>query len=164
MESQTDNPGAGEKNAFDGQPFGGPDTTQKSTPNMSISVGSSLKHKENKEWGDKKGSDICIMEGPGSRRWRQKRRNVWSTGDSAFSPKLLSESKLQIWKTQKTSIRINAETKRSKQASTTARLIIFKPQRIKDAVGWGGECWKERGKWHPLRIKDKKTSKFSETP
>lgn len=49
MESQTDNPGAGEKNAFDGQPFGGPDTTQKSTPNMSISVGSSLKHKENKE-------------------------------------------------------------------------------------------------------------------
>lgn len=130
---ETDNPGAGGKNALDGQPFGGLDTTQESIPNMSVSVGSRQKHKENKEWGEKKGSNICITGGPGSRKWGQKKENVWSNSDSEFPPKLLSESKLQIWETQKTSIRINAETKRSKQASTTPRLIIFKPWRIKDA-------------------------------
>ena len=46
--------------------------------------------------------------------------------------KLISDSNLQIQEAQRTTSRINAETKQNKQKTPTTRHIIFNLQKIKD--------------------------------
>lgn len=88
------------------------------------------RNRENKERSDQKGKGICKREDQKAKNSREEGKCLkqeWLR----LSPKLLSESKLQFWETQRTSSRRNAKP-RSKQANTIPGLIIFRQQKIKD--------------------------------